>query len=338
MNQQGNQSLRFSKACFILSSATVVGKREKEGPLGEVFDVAYDDDLLGQENWEAAESQLQKEALKVALQKAGIDKNQLRYIFAGDLLGQTMASSYGLLEYQRPYFSIYGACSTLGEGLSLGAMTVAAGYANQVGVVTSSHFASAEKQFRFPLEYANQRPMCATWTVTGAGAYLLGNTPTELEITGITTGKMVDFGIKDTQNMGAAMAPAAADLIWNHFQDFHSKPEDYDAIITGDLGVVGKKILLDLLEKQNFDITKQHIDCGMLIYDDKEQHTGAGGSGCGCSGVVLAGVILQKLKKGIWKKVLVIPTGAMLSTVSFHEGKNVIGIAHGVVIEGGKGR
>lgn len=334
MNQQiGKQSLRFSEACYILGSASVVGKKEGEGPLGDLFDVVCDDDKFGQDNWELAESELQKEALTVAMGKAGVRKEEMRYLFAGDLLGQSIASSFGLLDFQTPLFGIYGACSTSGEALSLGAMTVAAGYADVVGAVTSSHFASAEKQFRFPLEYANQRPLSSTWTVTGGGAFLLGKKPTELKITGITTGKIMDYGIKDSLNMGAAMAPAAADLIACHLEDFEARPMDYDAIITGDLGSVGKEILLDLLQQRGWDIEVVHRDCGMEIYDSDEQHTCAGGSGCGCAATTLSAFFLPKLIKGIWRKILFVPTGALLSTVSFNEGQNVPGIAHGVVIE-----
>ena len=225
--------------------------------------------------------------------------------------------------------------------MSLASMTIAAEYADCVAAVTSSHFASAEKQFRFPLEYANQRPKSATWTVTGSGAFLLVSEKTYKEwkvepfakITGVTTGKIVDFGIKDSMNMGAAMAPAACDLIYRHFQDFSSKPEDYDYIITGDLGTVGSEILIDLLKEKGYDISAVHEDCGVKIYDGESQGTGAGGSGCGCSAVTLSGHYLKLLKQKDIRKILFVPTGALLSTVSFNEGQTVPGIAHGVVIE-----
>ena len=337
----GSGSLCFSKAPIIVSTASVVGKKEGEGPLGDCFDVVGMDEKFGEENWEAAESALQREALAVTLGKINRKSKDVRYLFAGDLLGQTIASSFGLKEFEIPLFGLYGACSTCGESLSLASMTVAAGYADCVAAVTSSHFASAEKQFRFPLEYANQRPKSATWTVTGSGAFLLTteevakewNVAPFAKITGVTTGKIVDYGIKDSMNMGAAMAPAACDLIARHLQDFSRKPEDYDAIITGDLGTVGSKILVDLLKEKGYDISVVHEDCGVKIYDGENQGTGAGGSGCGCSAVTLSGHYLKLLQKKEMKKILFVPTGALLSTVSFNEGQTVPGIAHGVVLE-----
>ena len=329
----GKQSLRYAEACYILSSAAVVGKKEGEGPLGDLFDMICDDDKFGQENWEKSESQLQKEALTLAIGKAGLKKEDLRYLFAGDLLGQNMATSFGLLDFQLPLFGLYGACSTAGESLSLASMCVAGGFAETVGAVTSSHFASAEKQFRFPLEYANQRPLSSTWTVTGGGAFIVGRKKSPVRIAGITTGKILDYGIKDTMNMGAAMAPAAADLIAAHLADFQAQPSDYDAIVTGDLGSVGQKILFDLLQDRGIDITQVHRDCGMEIFSSQRQNTCAGGSGCGCAATVLSAYFLPRLWKGEWKRMLFVPTGALLSPTSFHEGENVPGIAHGVLLE-----
>ena len=342
MNQMlGSGSLCFSKTPFIISTASVVGKKEGEGPLKDCFDVIGNDDKFGEENWEAAESALQKEALSLALSKINRKSKDVRYLFAGDLLGQTIASSFGLKEFEIPMFGLYGACSTCGESLSLASMNLAAGYADCVAAVTSSHFASAEKQFRFPLEYANQRPKSATWTVTGSGAFVLASGEKAMEwdvkplakITGVTTGKIVDYGIKDSMNMGAAMAPAACDLIYRHLQDFGTKPGDYDRIITGDLGTVGAEILIDLLKEKGYDISAVHEDCGIKIYDGQTQGTGAGGSGCGCSAVTLSGHYLKLLKQKDLRKILFVPTGALLSTVSFNEGQTVPGIAHGVVIE-----
>lgn len=337
----GVGSLCFSKAPFIISTASVVGKKEGEGPLKDCFDVIGTDEKFGEDNWEAAESALQKGALLLAMEKIGCKPENIRYLFAGDLLGQTIASSFGLKEFQIPMFGLYGACSTCGESLSLAAMHVAAGYADCVAAVTSSHFASAEKQFRFPLEYANQRPKSATWTVTGSGAFLLASEQRMKEwqvkpfakITGVTTGKIVDFGVKDSMNMGAAMAPAACDLIERNLKDFDRTPKEYDKIITGDLGTIGSEILVDLLEAKGYDISKVHEDCGVKIYDGETQGTGAGGSGCGCSAVTLSGHYLRALKEGSLNRILFVPTGALLSTVSFNEGQSVPGIAHGVVIE-----
>lgn len=331
--QMGKQSLQFAEAPYIISSASIVGKKEGEGPLGSCFDVVGEDDKFGQNTWEEAESTLQKEAFTMAIGKAGLKPQDIRYLFSGDLLGQNIATSFGLMDCNVPLFGLYGACSTCGEALSLGAMCVAGNYADYVVAMTSSHFASAEKQFRFPLEYANQRPLSATWTVTGSGAYVLGKQRSKARITGITTGKIVDYGIKDSMNMGAAMAPAAADTICRHFEDFSRGPKEYDRVITGDLGTVGQEILWDLCRQKGYEIGGLHEDCGIEIYDAKKQGTGAGGSGCGCSAATMAGYYLKKIESGKWKRVLFVPTGALLSTVSFNEGKSVPGIAHAVVIE-----
>ena len=347
--QKGKQSLCFTEAPFIISTANIVGKKEGEGPLAGHFDVIGEDDKFGQNTWEEAESTLQKEAFTMAVGRAGLKKEDIRYLFAGDLLGQTMATSFGVLDFQVPLFGLYGACSTCGESLSLGAMCVAAGYADHVVTMTSSHFASAEKQFRFPLEYANQRPKSATWTVTGSGACVLGDKPplsgdfpnaSPLRhengcavITAVTTGTVIDFGFRDSLNMGGCMAPAASDTISRHLTDFRRQPSYYDAIITGDLGRVGQRILFDLLGEKDISISSRHYDCGLLIFDNDAQDTHSGGSGCGCAAAVLAAFILPRIVSGQWKKVLFVPTGAMLSKVSFNEGESVPGIAHGIVIE-----
>jgi stage V sporulation protein AD len=329
----GKQSIRFDVPPCILSAASIVGKKEGEGPLGDLFDMVGEDPMFGEQTWEAAESTLQKEAAVMAIGKAKLEPWQIRYIFAGDLLGQNIATSFGLMDLEIPLFGLYGACSTAGESLTLGAMAVSGGFGDYVLALTSSHFASAEKQFRYPLEYANQRPLSATWTVTGSGAFVLGREGGKVRITGVTPGKIMDYGIKDSMNMGAAMAPAACDTIYQNFMDFNYMPEDYDKIITGDLGYVGKEILLDLLKEKGFDITKQHTDCGIEIFDRETQDTHSGGSGCGCSAVTLASYILPKMERREWKRVLFIPTGALLSTVSFNEGQNVPGIAHAVMLE-----
>jgi stage V sporulation protein AD len=341
----GNASLCFTEAPFILESASVVGTKEGEGPLGDLFDVVGEDDKFGADNWEGAESSLQKAALTLALGKAKCSAEEIRYLFAGDLLGQTIATSFGLKSFEIPLFGVYGACSTCGETLSLASMTVAAGYADIAATVTSSHFASAEKQFRFPLEYANQRPVCATWTVTGSGSFVLvnekmrklqGKEPLAC-IRGVTTGKIVDYGIRDSMNMGAAMAPAACELIATHLSDFGRQPSDYDRIVTGDLGTVGQTILIQLLKEKGYDISEVHEDCGMKIYDGDSQGTGSGGSGCGCSAVTLSAHYLPLLKSGKLNRVLFVPTGALLSPVSFNEGQTIPGIAHGIVLEHVKG-
>lgn len=329
----GKQSIRFERAPHIIGSASVVGKKEGEGPLGSRFDLICSDDKFGEDNWEKSESTMQKEALQTAFAKAKLQPYQIRYLFGGDLLGQLIATSFGVEEYNIPLFGLYGACSTCGESLGLAAMAVAGGYADYTAAVTSSHFASAEKQFRFPLGYGNQRPLSASWTVTGSGAFILAEKGGYAKITGITTGKVIDFGVKDSMNMGACMAPAACDTVYQNLMDFNRQPSDYDVIITGDLGYVGQSILIDLLKEKGFDISQQHQDCGIEIYDRQTQDTHSGGSGCGCSAVVLSAYILPKIQKGIWKRVLFVPTGALLSTVSYNEGQSVPGIAHAVVIE-----
>lgn len=333
MQTIGTQSIQFKCAPYILASASVVGKKEGDGPLGSKFDMICEDDKFGEDTWEEAESTLQKESTVLALGKAKLKPEDIRYIFAGDLLGQTIATSFGLMDYNIPLFGLYGACSTAGESMALGAMCVAGGYAERVVTVTSSHFASAEKQFRYPLEYANQRPVSSTWTVTGSGAYVLGMKKSKVKVTGITPGRIVDYGVRDSMNMGAAMAPAACDTIFHHLKDFKRKPEDYDKIITGDLGEVGQEILIKLLKDKGYDISDVHTDCGIEIFDNETQGTDSGGSGCGCAAVTLSAHFLPRLESGEWKKILFVPTGALLSTVSFNEGQNVPGIAHAIVIE-----
>ena len=328
----GTQSIEFDTSVYVLGAGSVVGKKEGEGPLGKYFDkVGPEDGLFGCASWEEAESTLQKDALTIAMEKSGIEKEKLRLIYAGDLLAQTIASSFGIMGFHRPVYGLYGACATMGEALSLASMAVAGGYGEYVGAVTSSHFCSAEKEFRFPLAYGSQRPLSATWTVTGSGACILGTRKSRARITGITTGKIVDFGLKDSYNMGACMAPAASSTIEANLRDFGRKPEDYDRIITGDLGEIGQKILFDLLKKQGIDIEGQHMDCGIEIFDNETQDTHAGGSGC--SAATFASYILPKVEKGEWKRVLFIPTGALLSKVSYNEGKSVPGIAQAVVVE-----
>lgn len=331
--QRGKASLAFENGPQILGKASVAGKKEGEGPLGEQFDIIEPDPLLGCENWEEAESALQKEAADLVIERAGLVRSEVRYLFAGDLLGQLIATSFGTVDLELPLFGLYGACSTIGEALCLGAMTVEAGYADYVMALSSSHFASAEKQFRFPLEYGNQRPLSTTWTVTGSGAFILGKKGGSVRISGITPGRIVDMGLKDSMNMGACMAPAACDTICRSLEDFEREPEDYDRIITGDLGQVGTTILLDFMKSRGHDIRRQHRDCGSMIFDAETQDTHSGGSGCGCSALVLAAEILPKLMTGQWQRVLFLPTGALLSSVSFNEGNSVPGIAHGVILE-----
>lgn len=333
--QQGIQSVKFEEPPIICAAASVVGQKEGDGPFGDVFDQIESDPKVGGDTWEDAEGRLQERAAELAIQKAGCGKEAIRYIVAGDLLGQLMASSFGLVGFDKPLFGVYGACSTMGESIGIGSMLVEGGFADYVLAMTSSHFASAEKQFRFPLGYANQRPKASTWTVTGSGAVVIckGDQKQGMaKITGITTGKIVDYGVKDTMNMGACMAPAAASVVAAHFKDFGTDPSEYDQIITGDLGMVGKDILIDILRSEGYDIADRYIDCGIEIYG-RDAQAQAGGSGCGCSAVMLAGYVLKQLEIGEWKRVLFVPTGALLSVVSFNEGNSIPGIAHAVRLE-----
>ena len=332
-HMKGMQSILFGESPFLTSSGSVVGKKESEGPLGKKFDIASDDDLFGEQTWEAAESTMQTMACQLAMKKAGVMPEEIRYLFGGDLLRQGIATSMGVEELKIPMFGLFGACSTSGEAIALASMTVAGGYAEQVLAVTASHFGSAEKEFRFPLGYANQRPLSASWTVTGSGAFLVGKKKSHVRIGGVTIGKIVDYGMKDSQNMGACMAPAACDTILQNLADFGYQTSDYDRIITGDLGYVGQTILFDLIRKNGEDIKENHMDCGMLIFDQKTQNTNAGGSGCGCAAATLSAYILPKLEKGEWKRILFVPTGALMSTVSYNEGESVPGIAHGIILE-----
>lgn len=330
--EQGKQSIKIPVPVYIRASASVAGTKEGEGPFGSLFDMVGTDDNFGCNTWEEAESTLQKEALQIAIGKAGLKNEDIRFLFAGDLLGQSIASSFGLSSFGIPLVGMYGACSTCGLSLSMATVMIAGGMAEYAACVTSSHFASAEKEFRFPLGYGNQRPLSATWTVTGSGAFVVSSVRGEHDramVTGLTIGKIVDFGLKDSMNMGACMAPAAFDCISQHLKDFGRQPSDYDRIITGDLGSVGQKALFDMMREADMDISKVHMDCGIEIYD-RSQDAHAGGSGCGCSAVTLSAYILKQLEEGTWKRVLFVPTGALLSKTSFNEGQSIPGIAHAV--------
>lgn len=341
--QIGKQSVCFQNPPYILSAGNIVGKKEGQGPLAEFFDIILEDDLAGKKTWEEAESEIMNQATAKALEKADLKSKDIRFLVGGDLLGQLIATSFGVAGYEIPHIGIYGACSTMGEAMAVAAMLVDGGFAERTIAVTSSHFAGAEKQFRFPLDYGNQRPKTASWTVTGSGAVVIGSeasrkqTDLNFRITEATIGKIMDYGIKDSMNMGAAMAPAACDTIACHLSDFNREPDYYDKIITGDLGSVGKEILLELLKAKGYDISSVYMDCGIEIYDSESQDTHSGGSGCGCSAVTLTGYVFKQMSEGVWNRVLFVPTGALLSTVSFNEGNAVPGIAHAVVIRNSNG-
>ncbi len=328
----GKQTVRFDKKVYIKGSAAICGTKENEGPIGNDFDIIMPDAEWNEETWEKTESKMQREAVKLAVQKAGLNLSDIEYIFAGDLLNQCIGAGFGLRELDIPFFGVYGACSTMIESLSLSAAMIDGGFADNTAAVTSSHFCTAERQYRTPLAYGGQRTPTAQWTVTGAGALVLSSNGTGPYITEITTGKICDMGVKDANNMGGAMAPAAYDTLLAHFKDSGKKPSDYDLILTGDLGKVGREILIELIAKDGYDISKNYNDCGCMIYDLQEQDVHSGGSGCGCIASVLCGHILKRMNNGELKNVLAIGTGALLSPTSSLQGESVPGIAHAAAI------
>ncbi len=331
--QIGKQTIKFDHMPRIVQHAAIVGPKEGEGPLAPYFDQILEDVLWGEDTWEKAESKILRETVLLLVKKAKLNLSDIRYIFAGDLLSQLIASTFGVRPLGIPFFGLYGACSTMGESLILSSMAVDSGFADYAIAATSSHFCGAEKQFRFPLEYGSQRPPTATWTVTGSGAALIAKAGTGPKITYAIPGKLVDLGEKDPMNMGAAMAPAAADTLITFFQDTGMKPEDFDIIATGDLGKFGRELVFQLTQKQGLILGENYIDCGVEIFDAKKQFTDAGGSGCGCSATTLNGYLLKKMDEKVFNKILFIPTGALHSPISANQGESIPCIAHGVVIE-----
>ena len=320
---------------MVIAYASVVGSKEGEGPLGPLFDEVNEDNTLGEESWEKAESELQKTALRTAIHKAALKNADMDYVFAGDLLNQCISSSFGLRDVEIPLVGLYGACSTMALSLSMAAQFVDSGAAKRAAAVTSSHFCSAERQVRFPREYGGQRPPTAQWTVTGSGAVIRsagGNGGPYVH--SFTIGKIVDLGVKDANNMGAAMAPAAAETIAAHLRQSRARPSDYDLIATGDLGQVGSELLCELLNRDGLDIAPRHNDCGLMIFDREKQDVHAGGSGCGCSASVLCSDILGRMQKGELRRVLFCATGALMSTTSSQQGESIPGIAHAVELRG----
>lgn len=330
----GTQTLRLRAPVCVAAGAAVVGKKEGDGPLGTRFDTVSTDSYFGQKSWEAAETVMLRQCFDAVCRKAGLTPQELRYVLAGDLQNQCTASAYAVRDAGTPYFGLYNACSTMGEALSLGAILTEGG-AESVCAMTSSHFCSAERQFRGPLEYGGQRTPTAQWTVTGAGAVILKGGGMGPRITHVTTGRVVDAGVKDLSDMGAAMAPAALDTLLGHFADTGRTPDYYDAIVTGDLGHFGHAILEDLAQREGLALSKARTftDCGMLVFDQKKQDVHAGGSGAGCSAAVFAGHILRNLQEGVWNKVLFAPTGALMSTVTSQQGESIPAICHAVAVE-----
>lgn len=332
----GKQTVRLSEGVYILSAASTVGPKEAEGPLGTYFDQKTEDMMFGENSWELAESKFVKKNMELALKKADLKDEDIDYILCGDLLNQCTGSTFGIRNWNIPYFGLFGACSTMGESMSLGAMLIDGGFADHVLAGASSHFCAAEKQFRFPLPLGTQRPPTSTWTVTGDGSVVLGRKGDGPKIIEITTGKIVDMGVTDVNNMGAAMAPAAAELLRVHFEETGRTPQDYDVIATGDLGTVGRQLVVALMEKEGYQMDERYTDCGIEIYDAQKQDTHAGGSGCACSAVTFCAYFYPKLLSGEIGKMLFIPTGALMSPTSAQQGQSIPGIAHGLVIEGCK--
>lgn len=330
----GKASVRFANPPSIIGAAAVVGPKEGEGPLAEFFDKISADILFDKKTWEQAESELMRQTIELAVKNAGISEEEINYILAGDLLNQSSGSVYGARSFERPFFGLFGACSAMGMAMGLGAMLIDGGFADNIVANASSHFCGAEKTFRFPLELGTQRTPSASWTVTGDGAVVLSSKGGAPYITSATTGAIVDLGQKDVNNMGAAMAPAAAEVIKNHFNDLYLPHDYYDVIATGDLGEYGLKLAGQLLQDSGFEFGDLLTDCGVLIFDKENQDTHAGGSGCGCCASVFAGYYMKKLRNGEIKKMLLVPTGALHSVVAIQQGETIPGIAHAVAIEG----
>ena len=335
-NKKGKQSFQLPHMPVITHWASIAGKKESEGPLANTFDVTSQDTYFGQKTWEQAEKQMQKMALETLLKKAGLHRNQIGLVFSGDLLNQCIGSSFTLRNMNVPHLGLYGACSTMAESLLLAAMCVGGGFSDKVIAMTSSHFASSERQYRFPLGYGGQRTPTAQWTVTGSGASLVCSAGKGPRIESCTIGTVTDLGIKDANNMGAAMAPAAYATIRAHLDDMGKTPDDFDLIVTGDLGQLGKDVLLELAKRDGISLGGKLADCGTMVFDQTTQDVHSGGSGCGCSAITLCGYLLGQLNTGKLNKILFCGTGALLSPTSTQQGLPVPGVCHAVCIHGGE--
>ncbi len=334
-HKRGRQSFALPESPVITAWASVAGKKEAEGPLAHTFDLKCRDTYFGQDTWEQAENHMQKQALKKLAEKAGILLTDFDLVFSGDLLNQCIGSSFTLRNLGIPHLGLYGACSTMAESLLMASMAVGGGFGDKVVAMTSSHFASSERQYRFPLGYGGQRTPTSQWTVTGSGAALVCSGGKGPRITACTIGTVRDMGVKDANNMGAAMAGAAYDTIRAHFEDMKTGPEDFDRIVTGDLGQVGKELLMELARKDGVSLGGKLEDCGCMVFDNTTQDVHAGGSGCGCSAITLCGHYLGKLSTGKLKKILFCGTGALLSPTSTQQGESIPGVCHAVCITGG---
>ena len=334
--KRGRQSFSLENPPVITTWASIAGKKEAEGPLAHTFDITSRDTKFGQSTWEQAEKHMQQQALRKLAEKAEMQLSDFDLVFSGDLLNQCIGSSFTLRNTGVPHLGLYGACSTMAESLLMASMAVGGGFADKVVAITSSHFASSERQYRFPLGYGGQRTPTSQWTVTGSGAALVCSQGKGPRITGCTIGTVTDLGIKDANNMGAAMSPAAYSTIKAHFEDMNTGPEDFDLIVTGDLGQLGKEVLLELARRDGVSLGGKLTDCGTLVFDNTKQDVHAGGSGCGCSAITLCGYLLDQLNSGKLKKILFCGTGALLSPTSTQQGLPIPGVCHAVCITGGR--
>lgn len=337
--KKGRSTIVFDHPPTALGFAAVAGTKEAEGPFGSKFDKIYEDEMMGEKSFEKAESLMQKEVAEIALEKAGLKPQDIDVSFAGDLLNQCIGSHYGMRALEIPFAGLYGACSTMAESMILASLFIEGGFSKHTLAATSSHFCSSERQFRFPLEYGGQRPPTSQWTVTAAGCVVLSEMEHAPYVRAVTIGKIVDMGITDMNHMGAAMAPAAADTLYVYFNDTQTTPNDYDLILSGDLGTLGSDLLRQLLSIEGIHISQQHQDCGAMIYDIKNQDVHAGGSGCGCAAAVLCADILEKLQRKELKNVLFMATGALMSPISNQQGESIPSVAHLLHLscESGKG-
>ena len=330
--RKGRQTVFLEHPPSVLSYASIGGKMEGQGPLRAYFDELCPDSYFGEKTWEKAESAMQKRALQRALEKAGLESSDLDHIFAGDLLNQCIGSSFSLRESRIPFYGLYGACSTMGESLSLAAMSIDGGFATRAAAMTSSHFCTAERQYRMPVPYGSQRSPTAQWTATAAGCCILQKDGPGPYVTAITCGRIVDWGIVDGNNMGAAMAPAAYDTLSAFFRESGMAPTDFDLIATGDLGALGHSIVRDLFRRDGMELPDTYTDCGLLLFDREKQDMHAGASGCGCSAAVLNGYLLQGLQSGRFRRILFAPTGALLSPISLQQKESIPAICHALVL------
>ncbi len=329
--KKGN-TVFFKNLPRITSFAAICGSKEKEGVIGEYADITLDDDMYGESTFEKAECKMLTGAISLAIEKGGLKESDIDVLVSGDLLNQIISASFAARDYNFPFLGVYSACSTMSESIMLAAMMVNAGYVKRAVAATGSHFASAERQYRYPLEQGTTRPPQSQWTVTGSGGCVLQCGKEGVKVTSATMGRVCDYGVTDVNNMGAAMAPAAADTIMQHFKDTGTCPDDYDMIVTGDLGALGSRIVKDLCWEKGYDISEVHVDCGEIIYKVIENEF-QGGSGAGCSAVVINSYVLSKMRSGLYKRVLFAATGALLSTVSSGQGESIPCISHAVELE-----